>query len=457
MSAGWGAAFVRVAVFLILACGMHLAGARAATIEKLLMPGPVVKSHAKVESDCASCHANFQRGTQDKLCFSCHKPIAADRAEKTGFHGKSRLMAGVACSACHTDHIGREANIVPLGKETFNHVETDFQLNGAHRNAECADCHASGKKWAEAPHDCFSCHQKDEPHKGNLGKDCASCHNETSWRQVAAFDHGKTKFPLKGAHAKQTCMSCHMGEVYKGLPAACNDCHAIQDIHAGRFGPKCASCHTEEKWKAARFDHDKTEFPLKGAHQKAACENCHVETASVPVPKACFGCHEKQDVHKGKLGVACQNCHSEVAWRANVRFDHGLTNYPLVGLHVPVACEACHADKSYKGAPSTCFACHKADDVHEGRLATNCGSCHSANGWSRVGFDHGRDTTFALTGAHAKTGCYGCHTQTNVASAKLPTDCYSCHAKEDVHRGAFGRDCAKCHSTATFANAFIRH
>jgi hypothetical protein len=140
-----------------------------------------------------------------------------------------------------------------------------------------------------------------------------------------------------------------------------------------------------------------------------------------------------------------------------VRFDHGLTNFPLIGLHTVAACESCHQSAAFKGAPIACADCHnKEEDVHEGRLTARCADCHTPNGWKRVSFDHGRQTNYPLTGAHAKTGCYDCHRERNVADAKLPTACYACHRKQDVHRGAFGQDCSRCHDTSTFSTAFIR-
>jgi hypothetical protein len=161
-------------------------------------------------------------------------------------------------------------------------------------------------------------------------------------------------------------------------------------------------------------------------------------------------------VHKTTLGKGCGDCHNAVAWKQNVRFDHGLTSYPLVGLHAIAACEGCHASPVFKGAPTACKECHAKDDTHEGRFTSACATCHSPIGWKRVTFDHGKDTKYPLDGAHARIGCYDCHQAKNVSSAKVPTDCYACHKSRDVHRGAFGTNCARCHSTDTFRSAIIR-
>ena len=426
-------------------------------IERLLSPGPLSQAHAKFDDTCDNCHKPFSKEAQDTLCLDCHKAIRADIADHKGFHGRSRQMNGVTCRDCHTEHLGRDANIVPLDQMLFDHRETDFPLTDRHRQADCAGCHAAGRKWAEAPSACFDCHNNQQPHKGRLGVQCESCHVVSGWRDVVAFNHGKTKFPLHGKHTNVPCANCHLGEYYKNIGLGCNDCHAIQDVHRGRFGAMCSDCHNEDGWKKARFDHNtSTRFPLKGAHAKAECADCHGGALTSKISKVCETCHTTQDVHRGQLGKACETCHNDTAWDQDVLFDHGLTDYPLIGLHAVAACEACHETRAYKEAGSRCSDCHTGDDVHAGRFTVRCESCHSPNGWRRVAFDHGKQTKFALTGAHAKTGCYDCHRRKSVTDASLPSSCYACHAKQDVHRGAFGRDCADCHTTSTFKTAFIR-
>ena len=91
---------------------------------------------------------------------------------------------------------------------------------------------------------CESCH--DDPHKGNLGPACASCHSEVDWKliksnkgQDASF-HDKTRFPLRGGHVGVACRNCHgpfpgVAARFKGLAfAACSDCH--EDAHWASCG-----------------------------------------------------------------------------------------------------------------------------------------------------------------------------------------------------------------------------
>ena len=176
------------------------------------------------------------------------------------------------------------------------------------------------------------------------------------------------------------CGNCHIDQNYKNVGLECNDCHAIQDVHQERFGRECSNCHTEVSWKPVTFDHEtSTRFPLRGAHAKASCESCHGESIARKVSVACASCHREQDVHRGQLGNICEDCHNALAWDKDVAFDHGLTNYPLTGLHTVVACEACHATPAYKDADMRCSDCHADDDVHDGRFATRCEGCRNSN------------------------------------------------------------------------------
>jgi len=424
-------------------------------IEKLVMPGPLAQGHAKLEQNCSNCHESFSRSSQARLCLDCHKEINADRVARAGFHGRNQRAATLQCNQCHTDHKGRGADIRQLDRQTFDHSQTNFKLIAAHISVPCNGCHAENVRFRKAPSVCFECHKKVDPHQGRLGEQCDNCHTSTKWRETKAFDHGKTKFPLQGAHKDVACATCHAGELYRDLPSTCVSCHRLQDVHADRYGAKCETCHDQSKWKPAHFNHDKTKFPLRGGHAAVKCDTCH--TGSLyrdRLATACVSCHRKEDPHKGKLGERCERCHGDADWRKNLTFDHELTRFPLIGLHAPVACEECHRTPVYKDTPTACEKCHK--DFHQGRLGSGCGSCHNPNGWARWRFDHARQTKFPLTGAHEKIVCEACH-KTKSSSLKLATNCIGCHMSADVHRGAFGQDCERCHVATGWRNVNIRN
>lgn len=506
----------------LLLCLFAAPYADAQSPETLLMPGKLIKAHAKYEESCANCHDRSNRARQPQLCLACHKEIAADVSAQRGFHGR---LAGASttlqCHACHSEHLGRDADIVKFSRDQFDHARTDFPLQGAHAAVSCDSCHAKGKRFSEAQSDCYTCHRGQEPHEGKLGRECASCHDSGTWRHIA-FNHDKTAFPLRDKHKDVACFACHFGNRYKSTPQQCVSCHAPDDVHRGERGPKCADCHATSGWKTAKFDHAKetkfallgiharidcadchrggrlkdplprdcqgchrgedahagrfggscqtchgndkwlpatfdhtrdTKWPLEGRHAKVTCHACHTaDVAAQKLETSCLTCHRASDVHSGKLGLDCAQCHTPAGWRADTNFDHDLTSFPLLGLHIAVPCEQCHVTRAYKDAGSGCVDCHRTDDFHKGGLGNDCARCHSANGWRIWEFDHGKETHFALTGAHAKINCADCHKQP-AEQVKLDTSCAYCHAQDDIHLGQYGRQCQRCHSTLTFKGA----
>jgi hypothetical protein len=95
-------------------------------------------------------------------------------------------------------------------------------------------------------------------------------------------------------------------------------------------------------WTGGRFDHDKTDFKLTGAHVTATCDACHVAGRYKPTPKTCIGCHQTDDEHRGSRGEACAKCHVTKEWKA-AKFDHlKETGYELLGAHADVDCLTCH-------------------------------------------------------------------------------------------------------------------
>ena len=205
-------------VRVLLAAGaLWTTGAHAAVVESLLMPGPLTKAHAKLEESCSNCHDRTDRLRQSALCLDCHKPIAADVRDRKGYHGLMANAGTGKCVGCHTEHLGRDADIVRLNVTEFDHARTDFPLAGAHRTVGCDGCHKPGEAYRKASPACISCHKKDDYHEGQLATTCNDCHSSDSWTG-GRFDHDKTAFALTGAHRDLSCGSCHLGGHYKGGP-----------------------------------------------------------------------------------------------------------------------------------------------------------------------------------------------------------------------------------------------
>jgi hypothetical protein len=429
--------------------------ARSADLKSVLMPGQVVKSHSKFESDCASCHQAFDKNAQPKLCMSCHKDVASDISSSRGFHGRASAKT---CKTCHTDHKGRGASIAAFDQKSFRHTQTDFELLGAHKTAACTGCHAPAKKFRDAPSSCIGCHRKDDTHLGVFGTDCAKCHGPSDWAKTT-FNHADTGFILRGKHAAAACSSCHAKPAAQAkLGRDCIACHRSDDVHKGQMGTSCSNCHEETSWKQTRFDHGKTRFPLIGKHAQTDCSGCHRQANVFKgTPMDCAGCHKAKDVHQGTLGTNCQQCHQPQAWKPSRGFDHSRTRFPLIGKHREAACSGCHkAPTQFHGLAGACIDCHRKDDPHEGKNGVECASCHNATSWKTTSFDHSRMTKFPLVGGHSTLRCQSCH-KGDLHKDKLDMRCVSCHAKQDVHRGKLGAECQRCHVAKAWIEVNFDH
>jgi hypothetical protein len=429
-------------------------------------------------------------------CRDCHLPRnVVDRAELAQA-GKdlSRTFLGLDqnCLSCHQDEHRKQlaaactnCHGLTTWKPTisFDHSKTKYVLTGKHLQAACDKCHHVtadssianetgyvqyiGMKFAT----CLDCHK--DAHDGRLGANCEKCHNPDGWgvAKLATFDHQQTRFPLLGMHTQVTCDKCHKkGEPVKGLKfAKCRDCH--EDYHLGEFadrpaGGACEECHTVNSYKLTTYTvelHQQTKYPLAGSHLAVSCDLCHGKAA---VPRAlaagkrftfistrCQDCHP--DSHGGTLDKyvtvdGCEICHDVAGWH-KVKFDHSKTKFALQGKHVSVSCRDCHGGKDKKatidqlkfvGVSRKCEDCHK--DNHRGQFAqvaatddltgSNCTRCHTPSNWKAERFDHNRDATFKLDGAHQRVACSGCHKARLDAGTEfvlykpLASTCKSCHS-----------------------------
>lgn len=401
------------------------------------------------DTPCASCHKDTQYRETPRACIGCHKRADEQRGHKGQFgerceschgtkawkgslfnhdtetryplRGKHRLLA---CTNCHTGPLYRQKTASEcyachrqddkhqgsLGRECaschterdwkerakFDHGKTAFPLLGRHADAECKACHKSAL-FKEAPKDCIGCHRKDDRHQGTLGEKCESCHAEKNWKTTAGrFDHDKTRFALRNAHARTTipCAACHLEMsgpriVFRTASTECVACHRKDDRHEGQLGTQCSQCHTDLNWRVPNFDHAKTRFPLTGGHLIANCKACHLTPRFKDAKAECHSCHRKDDKHQLRFGPRCDTCHTTRDWKT-WRFDHDQrTRYRLDGAHAKVACESCHTREAPRGkdiAPigTHCSACHRNDDAHDGQFGPRCEQCHVPQSWKRV-------------------------------------------------------------------------
>ena len=444
-------------------------------------------------------------------CISCHQDIHKFGPHKNQKYGKFEN----ACSTCHNERNWK------LIFQFEHNSDTRYKLDGKHLDVKCAACHKTEVKtqksaqyhWPQLTQKgCVNCHAN--PHTKEFSKEfarktCTECHVTSSWKEILTdknkhqkvFDHDKTRFPLKSAHQMITCINCHgvrPNQVYKfKTPQTqfCIDCHT--NIHTKQFSPTyatndCLSCHTQKNFtERLDFDHEKTRYPLHGAHSKVKCDDCHKPEnikKEMPVfnynskafpdglsftPKrylmpevnkdTCKTCHA--DVHSGQLDNKCMSCHTFDAWKIQ-KFDHtSKTKYELLGKHQKVKCDECHkqipfkyVDEfkkkipviKYKPISQSCNECHK--DVHRGEYGNRCQECHHEKDWKWTRDFH---KNFTLQGVHHSLECSDCHKDGKKLSG-LSRKCHMCHAKDDIHSET-SPNCLDCHTQHYWEVSSFKH
>jgi hypothetical protein len=474
----------------------------ASSASAQLSPGDLATPHAKLEgmSNCTQCHDLGDKVSNNK-CLACHKEIKSLVDKKRGYHA-SKDVKGKDCATCHSDHHGRKFDMVRFDEKKFDHNLAGYKLEGAHAKVDCRECHKPDyvadvnlKKRRETflgmGQQCLDCHT--DYHQKTLDNDCKKCHGIDDFKPASKFNHDKADFALVGKHKTVDCKECHKMEVkngkefqqFAGVPFKnCNACH--DDPHRSHLGTDCKQCHNEQSFAStsslSKFNHGKTNFPLKGSHKKVDCASCHSMASATPLnvfqdrlgvkTNACATCHK--DPHEGKFGADCAGCHNENSFHkvavGNLDdFNHALTGFELEGKHAAVDCKKCHtSDNLTDPLPhNACAACHS--DFHEGQFsplppkggaAPDCANCHTTDGFagSTFSLEQHAMTKFPLDGAHVATPCFACHMKEEKWRFRnIGERCVDCHA--DIHQqvGDFAasfypnQDCQTCHLTESWS------
>jgi hypothetical protein len=398
---------------------------------------PLLGAHAS--TTCDQCHANNRFAGTPTDCFSCHQTDFQSASNPNHVAGNFSQN----CQICHQNTAWRPAN--------FDHNLTSFPLRGAHAAVECALCHVNGQ-YAGTSKDCFSCHQTDfqsalNPNHvtGNFSQTCTQCHTESAWRP-STFDHSRTAFPLLGAHTAVECGLCHVNGRFAGTPTDCFSCHQTDYQNAANpnhvtsnYPQDCLTCHNNTAWRPASFDHNRTRFPLTGAHLAVSCDLCHANNRYAGTPMDCFSCHQTDYQNAANpnhvaanFSQVCTNCHTTSAWKPST-FDHNQTRFPLAGAHTTALCSQCHVNNRYAGTPTDCFSCHQLDfqrPTNPNHVTLNfshdCTTCHTLNAWLPATFDHDGQYFRIYSGKHQGKWqtCATCHV--NATNYKI-FECILCH------------------------------
>ena len=217
----------------------------------MVSPGPLVKGHAELATDCFACHAPW-RGAASSRCVECHALAEIGlRTTKGAPIAKATIQASFhqdlidqSCTTCHSDHRG--PRLTQRSRKPFSH-----ELLRVAVRERCASCHA-------APQD---------PVHRDISGSCGQCHRTDAWKP-AQFDHA-----LLAKAVLDRCEGCHKAPT--------------DSLHRQVEG-NCQSCHETDAWKPATFDHARF-FVLDRDHD-VNCDTCHVGGDFTRYN--CYGCHE---------------------------------------------------------------------------------------------------------------------------------------------------------------------
>jgi hypothetical protein len=466
-------------------------------LQAQLSPGDLSNLHSNLEglSNCTQCHVLGNKVSDDK-CLACHTEIKERISASRGYHSSTEVK-GKQCFNCHSEHNGKNFQLVKFDISKFDHTLTGFPLSVPHAKKECKDCHntkfISDQKtlsrkftYMGVKTECLSCHA--DYHQQTLSSNCLNCHDAGAFKPVTKFNHDEARFKLAGKHRVVECLKCHKVETindkkfqeFRGLQFAnCTNCH--KDPHQNKFGQNCRQCHSEESFLAIKktggFDHSKTAFKLEDKHLQVDCNKCHKTKYTDPVKHdRCTDCHH--DYHNGqftKNGLApdCSQCHNVKGFTmfSFTLEQHNKAVFPLNGSHQAIPCTDCHKKQekwSFREIGINCKDCHK--DIHKTLIAEkfypgqDCRVCHNEKMWTDISFDHSK-TGFTLSGAHKTQDCKACHFRKDGAGveqqkfAGLQQNCSSCHT--DKHFNQFQKngstDCTQCHGTDNWKASKFNH
>ena len=318
-------------------------------------------------------------------------------------------------------------------------------LSHAEIGGQCELCHAA--PWSS----------------DSMADRCMACHTQISAELASSESlHGiflQAQTPVVGFQFRINSDGSLLGVSSSGSALKCNACHPD---HRGANASLIQMDPTD-------FSHDNLNFSLKAHQQKSdgssfACADCHAGKYTNPFDVAtCVNCHYNMQAdftqkHALEFDLNCLNCHDGLE-SYGAKFDHNLFPFTLTGKHVQAACADCHKNArttiaDLRTTPQDCYACHQADDNHQGLFGTNCAVCHSLEGWKPAKIDH-NFATFPLEGKHTEVACEKCHA--NNVFAGTPKDCFSCHQQADRHNGQLGTTCEACHSPAGWNQVHIDH
>jgi hypothetical protein len=340
---------------------------------------PLVGQHAVI--NCRQCHTTLVFSEAKTECNDCHTDI-------------HQATVSPDCSRCHTPASWLVNNINDI------HRVSRFPLLGAHRTADCIQCHKSESllRYDVSGVNCIDCHRQNymattNPNhfQSGISEDCSGCHLITAFQWAGAgFNHNF--FPLVQGHSTLKCVDCHKTANYADAKPDCYSCHQQDflaaknpDHSATHFSTACQTCHSlNPGWKPSTFNHNI--FPLTLGHSTPTCTDCHKNGNYTTTPTDCLSCHQTDYNNTTNpkhatlnFSTTCTQCHTtNPGWKPAKYAQHDAQFFPIYsGKHNGHwnTCTDCHTNTA-NYALFNCITCHA--NAHRGKNYTNaqCYSCH---------------------------------------------------------------------------------
>ena len=249
---------------------------------------------------------------------------------------------------------------------------------------QCIECHESYFTIADSKH--FVAGDPRTP-KGS-GKECESCHGDTSQHNRTPRVKGlvPVTFGQKAPPGPQNeaCLACHQngarmlwqGSTHERTQQVCANCHkahtakdpvVIAETQAG----VCFECHKDRRAEMFRL----STHPLKSGFMPcSSCHNPHGSTSRSlmvreSVNSTCYTCHaEKRGPFLWEHPPAkddCTNCHN----------PHGTNNASMLKVRQPFLCQQCHQNAFHPSTPYS--GLNLPPNVSADKmLGKACANCH---------------------------------------------------------------------------------
>ena len=255
----------------------------------------------------------------------------------------------------------------------------------------CVECHEAFFAIADSKHGV----QGDKRSPKGEGKECESCHGDTSEHNRTPRKKGlvPVTFGAKAPAGPQNekCLTCHQtgarihwqGGTHDRAKMACANCHkahvAKDPVLVAETQPGvCFECHKDKRAETLKL----SSHPIKSGF--IGCSSCHQPHGSTSralmqkntVNDTCFTCHADKRgpflwEHRPAIDD-CTNCHN----------PHGTNNAPMLKVRIPQLCQNCHQSVNHSSmvssgnqiAPSNLSAAGGSltGAIAVGRACTNC-------------------------------------------------------------------------------------